>query len=91
MGGHMYLDNSPMGRPGVDPSIKTIGPERLASLRNHEYNVHINPAKNAAADSLGAWERRLFDTKDECNKACEIEKQIIPSIFLTALKSTPKY
>lgn len=91
MGGHMYLDNSPTGRRGVDPRIRTIGPARLASLRDHEYNVHINPAKNVVADRLSTWEGHPFDTKDQCDHACEIEKAIIPAIFLNALGNTPRY
>jgi len=91
MGGHMYLDSSSSGPASVDPSIIRMGPGRLASLRNHEYNVHINKAKDAVATSLSRYEARVFASQGECETACRTEKDLIPRYFLAVLATTPKY
>jgi hypothetical protein len=60
----------------------------IASARNHENNVHINPAIAAVAPLINALEGKSFSSEGECKSDCDKTGTAVTNQFRQTLRAT---
>jgi len=84
--GDIYVYNGPwqtLRRKPKDKSVVDAG-----SAINHEYNVHINPAKSAVSGLINGLEGKTFKSEEECQSECSKTSDLVNKLFKQTLKKT---
>ena len=84
--GDMYIYNGPWSTFPRRPKDRSV--HDIASARNHENNVHINPAIAAVTPLINALEGKSFSSEGECKADCDKTGTAVTNQFRQTLRDT---
>jgi RHS repeat-associated protein len=84
--GNTWIYNGPFPYKGRAPTDKTV--RDASSALAHEYNVHINVAKDGVTPLVDNLEERTFTSESECKGECERTSKAVDALFKSILGST---
>jgi RHS repeat-associated protein len=84
--GDMYIYNGPWSTFPRRPKDRSVVDAN--SARNHENNVHINPAIAAVTPLINALEGQSFNSEADCKADCDKTGTAVTNLFRQTLRST---
>jgi RHS repeat-associated protein len=84
--GDMYIYNGPFSTFPRRPKDRSVVDANTA--RQHEWNVHLNPAIAAVTPLINALEGKRFTSEADCQADCDKTGTAVTNLFRQTLRST---